>query len=41
MLAQIKSLPEGEMKTALLDTYIKTVQLKRVQGSSTRNHLYF
>ena len=26
MLAQIKSLPEGEMKSALLDTYIKTVK---------------
>jgi hypothetical protein len=26
MLAQIKSLPEGEMKAALLETYIKTVR---------------
>jgi hypothetical protein len=26
MLAQIKSLPEGEMKSALLDAYVKTVK---------------
>jgi hypothetical protein len=29
MLAQIKSLPEGDMKTALLETYIKTIKAEQ------------
>jgi hypothetical protein len=29
MLAQIKVLPEGDMKKSLLDTFVKTVRLNK------------
>jgi hypothetical protein len=34
MLAQIKSLPEGEMKAALLDTYIKAMKTEQKSQAS-------